>query len=79
MASVDPLDPWDPLDWLAPLASLDVRYDCTNIPGTETMPFHILCPRQVNFELFTNVSALSFREALETRDQLDVTDLPDPR
>lgn len=29
MVSVDLLDPWDPLDWLEPLASLDVRYDET--------------------------------------------------
>lgn len=27
VVSVDLLDPWDPLDWLEPLASLDVRYE----------------------------------------------------
>lgn len=27
MVSVDLLDPWDPLDWLEPLESLDARYD----------------------------------------------------
>lgn len=27
LVSVDLLDPWDPPDWLDPLASLDVRYE----------------------------------------------------
>lgn len=42
MVSVDLLDPWDPLDWLEPLVSLDVRYD-------ETMASeNIYCCVQVN-------------------------------
>lgn len=29
LVSVDLLDPWDPLAWLDPLVSLDVRYGTT--------------------------------------------------
>lgn len=30
VVSVDLPDPWDPLDWLEPLVSLDVRYEETS-------------------------------------------------
>lgn len=32
VVSADLPDPWDPLDWLEPLESLDVRYRETNTP-----------------------------------------------
>ncbi len=33
VVSADLLDQWDPLDWLEPLASLDVRYDEIFVPA----------------------------------------------
>lgn len=35
VVSADLPDPWDPLAWLEPLASLDVRYEETIIPDHE--------------------------------------------
>lgn len=37
MVSVDPLDPWDPLDWLEPLARPDVRYSFDSRTSTTYM------------------------------------------
>lgn len=43
MVSVDLLDPWDHLDWLEPLGSLDVRCEEITVPeNNKAMRLHFV-------------------------------------
>lgn len=73
MASVDLLDPWDPLDLLEPLASLDVRCDATTV---HVVSGHFcFSPGGVH----QSANLLCFREPPVTREHRVAMEPPDPR